>query len=73
MIHYLVIGHACDEESEGLTLKFREEKTVAFLEEKFIESIRKQWDYDSDTEIYVDWIIKSKTPMNVKARLFDYG
>ena len=30
MIHYLVIGHACDEESEGLTLKFREEKTVAF-------------------------------------------
>ena len=70
MIHYLVIGHACDEESEGLTLKFREEKTTAFLEEKFIESIRKQWDYDSDKKIYVDWIIKSKTPMKVKARLY---
>ena len=41
MIHYLVIGHACGEESEGLTLKFREEKTTAFLEEKFIESTKK--------------------------------
>jgi len=66
MIHYLVIGHACDEESESLTLKFREEKTVAFLEEKFIESTRKLWEYDSDKEIYVDWILKSRTPIKVK-------
>ena len=70
MIHYLVIGHACGEESEGLTLKFREEKTTAFIEEKFIEAQRKQWDTDPDTKIYVDWIIKSKTPMKVKARLY---
>ena len=66
MIHYLVIAHACDEESESLTLKFREEKTVAFLEEKFIESTRKLWEYDSDKEIYVDWILKSRTPIKVK-------
>ena len=66
MIHYLVIGHACDEEAESLTLKFREEKTVAFLEEKFIESTRKLWEYDSDKEIYVDWILKSRTPIKVK-------
>ena len=66
MIHYLIIGHACDEEAEDLTLKFREEKTVAFLEEKFIESTRKLWEYDSDKEIYVDWILKSRTPIKVK-------
>ena len=37
---------------------------------KFIEAQRKQWDTDPDTKIYVDWIIKSKTPMKVKARLY---
>ena len=66
MIHYLIIGHACDEESEGLTLKFREEKTVAFLEEKFIESTRKLWEYDSDKEIYVVYILKSNSPIQVQ-------
>ena len=33
-IYYLVIGHACDEESAWLYLDFEEEKTNDFLEKK---------------------------------------
>ena len=68
MIYYLLIGYAEGEESEGVTIKFREEKTFAFLEEKFIESVRTQWNYDSNKKIYLDWVIKSKSPIKAKAR-----
>ena len=38
-IYYLVIGHACDEESAWLYLDFEEEKTNDFLEKKFTEFV----------------------------------
>ena len=38
-IYYLVIGHACDEESAWLYLDYEEEKTNDFLEKKFTEFV----------------------------------
>ena len=65
MNYYLVIGHACDEESAWLYLDFEEEKTNDFLEEKFIEFVLEELGYDPDSnkEVYIDFIIKSKNSM----------
>ena len=68
MIHYLVIGHACDEESAWLYLDFEEEKTNDFLEKKFIEFVLEELGYDADSnkEVYIDFIIKSNSPIQIQ-------
>ena len=70
MIYYLVIGYVAGHESEGLTLKFREKKTVSFLEEKFREMIKEQNFYDPNEKIFVDWVLESKSPIKCKARIY---
>ena len=67
-IHYLVIGHACDEESAWLYLDFEEEKTNDFLEEKFIEFVLEELGYDPDSnkEVYIDFILKSNSPIQIQ-------
>ena len=66
--YYLVIGHACDEESAWLYLDFEEEKTNDFLEEKFIEFVLKELGYDPDSnkEVYIDFILKSNSPIQIQ-------
>ena len=69
MIHYLVIGHACDEEQESLERWFSEkdgEQPNSYLEKLFIDQVRHDWDYDPDKEIYVDFILKSDSPIKVQ-------
>ena len=68
MNYYLVIGHACDEESAWLYLDFEEEKTNDFLEEKFIEFVLEELGYDSDSnkEVYIDFILKSNSPIQIQ-------
>ncbi len=68
MNYYLVIGHACDEESAWLYLDFEEEKTNDFLEKKFIEFVLKELGYDPDSnkEVYIDFILKSNSPIQIK-------
>ena len=68
MNYYLVIGHACDEESAWLYLDFEEEKTNDFLEEKFIEFVLEELGYDPDSnkEVYIDFILKSNSPIQIK-------
>ena len=51
-IYYLVIGHACDEESAWLYLDFEEEKTNDFLEKKFTEFVLEELGYDPDIDNY---------------------
>ena len=65
MNYYLVIGHACDEESAWLYLDFEEEKSNEFLEKKFIAFVLEELGYDPDSnkEVYIDFIIKSKNSM----------
>ena len=67
-IYYLVIGHACDEESAWLYLDFEEEKTNDFLEKKFIEFVLKELGYDPDSnkEVYIDFILKSSSPIQIQ-------
>ena len=63
MIHYLVIGHVCDEDQQWQHMMFNDEQPDEYLEKKFIKSIH---DYESeyiDREIYIDFIIKSKNSM----------
>ena len=68
MNYYLVIGHACDEESAWLYLDFEEEKTNDFLEEKFIEFVLEELGYDPDSnkEVYIDFILKSNSPIEIQ-------
>jgi len=68
MIHYLVIGHACDEESAWLYLDFEEEKSNEFLEKKFIAFVLEELGYDPDSnkEVYIDFILKSNSPIQIK-------
>ena len=68
MIHYLVIGHACDEESAWLYLDFEEEKSNEFLEKKFIAFVLEELGYDPDSnkEVYIDFILKSNSPIEIQ-------
>ena len=67
-IYYLVIGHACDEESAWLYLDFEEEKTNDFLEKKFTEFVLEELGYDPDSnkEVYIDFILKSNSPIQIQ-------
>ena len=67
-IYYLVIGHACDEESAWLYLDFEEEKTNDFLEKKFTEFVLEELGYDPDSnkEDYIDFILKSNSPIQIQ-------
>ena len=68
MIYYLVLGHAFDEESAWLYLDFEEEKTNDFLEKKFIEFVLEELGYDPDSnkEVYIDFILKSNSPIQIQ-------
>ena len=63
MIHYLIIGHACDEEQTWMHLMFNDEQPDEYLEKKFIKSIHDDESETIDREIYIDFIIKSKNSM----------
>ena len=69
--YYLVIGHACDEESAWLYLDFEEEKTNDFLEKKFTEFVLEELGYDPDSnkEVYIDFILKSNSHIQIQSCL----
>ena len=68
MIHYLVIGHACDEESEWQFTSSDKELTNDFLEEKFTKECLEELGYDEDSnkEVYIDYIFKSNSPIEIQ-------
>ena len=72
MIHYLVIGHACDEESEWQFTDSDKELTDDFLEQKFTNDTLKELGYEPDEyescgkEVYIDFILKSNSPIEVQ-------
>ena len=65
--HYLVIGHACDEESEWQFTFSDKELTNDFLEEKFTKECLEELGYDEDSnkEVYIDYIFKSNSPIEI--------
>ena len=65
MIHYLIIGHACDEEQTWMHLMFNDEQPDEYLEKKFTNHVLEElgYDLDSNKEVYIDFIIKSKNSM----------
>ena len=72
MIHYLVIGHACDEESEWQFTDSDKELTDDFLEQKFTNDTLKELGYEPDEyercgkEVYIDFILKSNSPIQIQ-------
>ena len=74
MIHYLVIGHACDEEQEWQFTDSDKELTDDFLEQKFTKESLQELGYEPDEyescgkEVYIDYILKSNSPI-----LIQYG
>ena len=65
MFHYLIIGHACDEEQEWRHMKFDDEQPTKRLEKKFIKRLRKDGGWDKDKEIYVEFILQSNNVIHV--------
>ena len=63
MIHYLVIGHACDEEQTWMHLMFNDEQPDEYLEKKFTSHVLKELGLLFEKEVYIDFIIKSKNSM----------
>ena len=66
MKHYLVIGHAAFEEEEWQHMMFNDEQPDEHLEAKFIQRVREDSGWDEDTEIYVDFILKSNSIINIQ-------
>ena len=72
MIHYLVIGHACDEESEWQFTDSDKELTDDFLEQKFTKDTLEELGYEPDEyescgkEVYIDYILKSNSPIQIQ-------
>ena len=67
MNYYLVIGHACDEESEWQFTNSDKELTNDFLEEKFTKNSLEELGYDADSnkEVYIDYIFRSNSPIEI--------
>ena len=67
MNYYLIIGHACDEESEWQFTNSEKELTNDFLEEKFTKNSLEELGYDADSskEVYIDFIFKSNSPIEI--------
>ena len=67
MNYYLVIGHACDEESEWQFTSSDKELTNDFLEEKFTKECLEELGYDEDSnkEVYIDYIFRSNSPIEI--------
>ena len=67
MIHYLVIGHACDEEQGWQFTDSDKEWTDEYLEQKFTNDTLKELGYDADSskEVYIDFIFKSNGPIEI--------
>ena len=73
MIHYLVIGHACDEEQEWRHMMFNDEQPDKYLEQKFTERVLFDLGYHPENtweqvypELYIDFILKSNSPIQIQ-------
>ena len=66
-IHYLVIGHACDEEQECHVMFFYDEVPTSYIEKKFIDKVKENLEnWEKDKQIYIDFILKSISPIQVQ-------
>ena len=71
MIHYLVIGHACDEEQGWQFTYSDKEWTDEYLEQKFTNDTLKELGYEPDEyescgkEVYIDFILESDSLIHV--------
>jgi len=66
-IHYLVIGHACDEEQECHVMFFYDEVPTSYIEKKFKNKVKENLEsWEKDKEIYIDFILKSISPIQVQ-------
>ena len=66
MIHYLVIGHGEFKDQEWRHMMFNDEQPDKHLEAKFIKRSREDNGWDKDKEIYVDFILKSNSIINIQ-------
>ena len=65
MIHYLIIGHGEFKDQEWRHMMFDDEQPDKYLEAKFIQRVREDSGWDEDKEIYVDFILKSNSIINI--------
>ena len=61
MIHYLIIGNGEFKDQEWRHMMFDDEQPDKYLEAKFIQRVREDSGWDEDKELYVDFILKSNS------------
>ena len=72
MIHYLVIGHVCDEDQQWQHMMFNDEQPDEYLEAKFTKRVLEDLGYEPDEyetcgkEVYVDFILKSNSIIDIQ-------
>ena len=66
MIHYLVIGHGEFKDQEWRHMMFNDEQPNKYLEAKFIKRSLEDNGWDKDKEIYVDFILKSNSIIDIQ-------
>ena len=65
MKHYLIIGHGEFKDQEWRHMMFDDEQPDKYLEAKFIQRVREDSGWDEDKEIYVDFILKSNSIIDI--------
>ena len=65
MIHYLIIGNGEFKDQEWRHMMFDDEQPDKYLEAKFIQRVREDSGWDEDKEIYVDFILKSNSIIDI--------
>ena len=65
MIHSLIIGHGEFKDQEWRHMMFDDEQPDKYLEAKFIQRVREDSGWDEDKEIYVDFILKSNSIIDI--------
>ena len=69
-IYYLVIGHACDEEQYSHLMFFNDEQPTEYIEKKFTNFVLKELGLLFEKEVYIDFILKSTSPIQLEHRSF---
>ena len=64
--HYLIIGHGEFKDQEWRHMMFNDEQPDKYLEAKFIQRVREDSGWDEDKEIYVDFILKSNSIIDIQ-------
>ena len=66
-VYYKIVGHLEDDQQEVGTYIFNDEQPTSYIEKKFKRQLLEEsgYDFDSRKEVYIDFIFKSNSPIEI--------